>query len=171
MQSGSFVVYLVGGDNPYPFKQFAARADAVAHGSTSVQLGEAERARYFEVGTTDARAAIEAVKVGKATYVQSCVRHASESKPRLPTSGSGKRPKRQDCKRLPDLGLTEWLPPPPSIKRRKISKAICRQHRQAAGLVEVLRFLTPLGTVHGIILSKRGQVPFVFGEDYDASET
>ena len=33
-----FVVHLVGGDNPHPFKHFAARADAVAHGSI-IKLG------------------------------------------------------------------------------------------------------------------------------------
>ena len=122
MQSGSFVVYLVGGD--YPFKQFAARADAVAHGSTSVQLGEAERADIFEVGTADARAAIEAVKVGKATYVQSCIRHASEAETEAANKRAWEEAQKAGLQAVAKyFGLTEWLPPPPSIKRRKILKS------------------------------------------------
>jgi len=76
--SGSFVVRLVGNENPDPFKQFGAHADAVAYGRNSLQLGEANRLKYSRLLKNYVRAAIVAVKTRKATYVQSRVRHASE---------------------------------------------------------------------------------------------
>jgi hypothetical protein len=76
MQSGSYVVHLVGSDDPNPFKQFGEQTDAVNHGRNSVQEGKAERADVFFVGdTTNAPATIAAVQKGEATYIQSYSRH------------------------------------------------------------------------------------------------
>ncbi|HKM70218.1 MAG TPA: hypothetical protein VJX94_09190, partial [Stellaceae bacterium] len=65
VQSASYVVHLVGCDDPIPFKQFASRADAVAHGRDGVQSGHAERANIYAVADTNAASAIAAVKMGE----------------------------------------------------------------------------------------------------------
>jgi hypothetical protein len=78
MLSGSYVVHLVGCDDPIPFKHFRLRADAVAYGQSRVQSDDAERADVYLVDdATDARVAVAAFQMGKASYVQSCTRHAS----------------------------------------------------------------------------------------------
>jgi len=80
MQPGSYVVQLVGCDDPNPFKHFCIHADAVDHGRRCVETGEAERAIIYAVAdTSDARTAIAAVQMGKAEYIQTCSRHASET--------------------------------------------------------------------------------------------
>ena len=69
-----------GCDDPFPFKHFGARADAVAYGQSRVQSGAAEQAVIYAVADiSDARPAIAALQAGKAAYVQSCSRHASET--------------------------------------------------------------------------------------------
>ena len=87
-----------------------------------MQLGEAERADIFSVVTTDARATIEAVKAGKATYVQSCIRHASEAEIETAKEREWEQARKAGPQAvLKYLGLIEQLPPPPPpIKRRKL---------------------------------------------------
>jgi hypothetical protein len=59
MQSGSYVVHLVGRDDPKPYKHYSVRTDAVRNGQDEVQSGSAERTDIYAVDdTNDALAAI-----------------------------------------------------------------------------------------------------------------
>jgi hypothetical protein len=119
MQSGSYVVHLVGCDDPHPFKHFSVRADAVAHGQNAVQLGRAERADIFAVADTNAPAAVAAVKKGNATFVKSCVRHATESEIEAASQREWEEARKGGPQALLKfLGLIEQVAPP--IKRRKV---------------------------------------------------
>ena len=52
----------------------------MAYGQSRVQSGAAEQAVIYAVADiSDARPAIAALQAGKAAYVQSCSRHASET--------------------------------------------------------------------------------------------
>ena len=101
MQSGSFVVRLVGSDNPDPFKQFGATLTPWHTEGTAYNQGEAEQAEIFAVAeTNDARAAIEAVKTGRRRMFKAVFATLRKLKSKLPKSESGKVLKRQDCKRF-----------------------------------------------------------------------
>jgi hypothetical protein len=75
----SFVVHLVGTDNPHPFKHFAQRVDAAAYAASLVQSGEADRADIYSVSDADARAAVDAVKTGAAELIDSKSRRMSDA--------------------------------------------------------------------------------------------
>jgi hypothetical protein len=121
MQSGSYVVHLVGCDDPNPFKHFVMHADAVAYGQSRVQSGGAEQAVIYAVAdTSDARAAIAAFRTGKATYVQSCSRHASEAEIEAANKQAWEAARTGGPQALLKfLGLTKG-PLTPPIKRRKL---------------------------------------------------
>ena len=121
MQSGSYVVHLVGCDDPNPFKYFGMRADAVAYGKSRVQLGDAEQAVIYAIAeTSDARAAIAAFQTGKATYVQSCSRRASAAEIEAANEQAWETARTGGPQALLEfLGLTKG-PPTPPIKRRKL---------------------------------------------------
>lgn len=79
MPSGSYVVHFLGCEDRMPFKHFDKHSDAVSHAQSRVQSGGAEQANVYMVADVDnAGVAIAAVKKGKAQYVQTCTRHASE---------------------------------------------------------------------------------------------
>ena len=65
----SYVVHLVGTENPHPFRHFAHRVDAAAFAASAVQSGAADRAKIYSVAEAEPRAAIEAVKTGAAELV------------------------------------------------------------------------------------------------------
>jgi hypothetical protein len=122
MQSGSYVVHLVGCDNPDPFKHFGMRADAVAYGQSRVQSGEAEQAIIYAVAdTSDARTAITAFRTGRATYVQSCSRHASEAEIEAANERAWEAARTGGPQAvLRFLGLVKGPPDPHKIRRRKL---------------------------------------------------
>jgi len=87
MQSGSYVVHLVGCDDPIPFKHFGVRADAVAYGQSRVQSDDAERADVYLVDdATDARAAIAAFQMGRRHMSRVVLTTLRKPKSRPPTS-------------------------------------------------------------------------------------
>ncbi len=123
MQSASYVVHLVGSDDPNPFKHFGMRADAVAHGESRVQSGDAEQAVIYAVAdTNNARAAIAAVQRGKATYLQSCFRQASDAEIEAANEQAWETARRAGPQAvLKLLGLVKDTSPNPyKIRRRKI---------------------------------------------------
>jgi hypothetical protein len=67
----SFVVHLVGTDNPHPFKHFSHRVDAAAYAASLVRSGDADRADIYSVSEVDARAAVNAVKASAAELIHS----------------------------------------------------------------------------------------------------
>jgi hypothetical protein len=77
---GSFVVHLIGSDDPKPFKHFGMYPHAAAYGRPIVQAGEAERADiYFVLDESNPAAAVAAVKLGRAKLLHSQSHHASEA--------------------------------------------------------------------------------------------
>jgi hypothetical protein len=95
MQSASYVVHLIGCDDDPPFKHFGARADAVEHGRSEVQSGNAELANIYEVAGKDGVAAIALWQAGNATHIQTCLGRHRTRKSRLPISGHEILRKRQ----------------------------------------------------------------------------
>jgi hypothetical protein len=125
MQSGSYVVRFVGCDDAVPFKHFSVRADAVDHGQRRVDYGGAEQALIYAVAdTSDARAAIAAVQAGKATHVQTCVRHATEAEVETAKEQAREAARKAGPRAfLKYLGLEkDTSPDPPKIRRRKLTE-------------------------------------------------
>lgn len=69
MESVSYVVHLIGCDDDPPFKHFRARPDAVEHGRSQVQSGNAELANIYEVAGADGAAAIALWQAGNARHI------------------------------------------------------------------------------------------------------
>ena len=69
----SYVVCLVGQDDPEPFAHFLAQTDADRYAGGSVNSRGVERAYVFGVGTTVTRAAFSAVLNGEAELVDVAV--------------------------------------------------------------------------------------------------
>jgi hypothetical protein len=116
----SYVVHLIGCEDDPAFKHFGARADAVEHGRSKVQSGDAELANVYEVACTDGAAAIALWQRGYATHIQTCSRQASDSEietaNRRAWDAAEKAGPRALLKRL---GLIPRdAPDPPNIKRR-----------------------------------------------------
>jgi hypothetical protein len=114
MQSASYVVHLIGCDDDPPFKHFGARADAVEHGRSEVQSGNAELANIYEVAGTDGVAAIALWQAGNAT-------HTSDSE--IETANQRAWDTAQKAGSYAVLKYLELIPrdapDPPTIKRRK----------------------------------------------------
>jgi hypothetical protein len=71
MPGPSYVVRLVGSDEPQPFKHFRSHETAVGYASESVKGGQAERADIYRVpNEIDPRPAVEAVKTGAADLIE-----------------------------------------------------------------------------------------------------
>jgi|SRR5689334_9491927 hypothetical protein len=126
MQSASHVVRLVGCDDAVPFKHFNVHADAVDYGRSCLDYGGAEQALIYAVAdTSDARAAIAAVQAGKATHVQTCVRHATEAEVE-----TAKEQAREAARKVGPRAFLKYLgilakdasPDPPKIRRRMVTK-------------------------------------------------
>jgi hypothetical protein len=125
MTATSYVVHLLECDDAVPFKHYSVRADAVAYGRSRVQSGDAEQADIYAVAdTSDARAAIAAFKVGKASYVQSCSRHASEADIESANRRAWEAARKAGPRAvLKYLGLAKDASPnPPKIRRRKFTE-------------------------------------------------
>jgi hypothetical protein len=76
----SYVVHLVGSDDPKPFKHFGARVDAATYANERAGSGEVDRADIYLVpDAKDAVAAVAAVQMGAAKLVESRSPRASEA--------------------------------------------------------------------------------------------
>jgi hypothetical protein len=76
----SFVVQLIGTENPDPFKHFGSRANAQDFAASNVQSNEAESANIYRVtDANNAGDAIDMVKAGKATLINARSRHATDA--------------------------------------------------------------------------------------------
>jgi hypothetical protein len=124
MTAPSYVVHLLECDDAVPFKQFGTRADAARYGHDRVQSGSAERADIYAVTDTNAPAAIAAVRAGKATYIQSCVRHATEAEVETAKDQAREAAWKAGPRAfLKYLGVVKATSPdPPKIRRRKLTE-------------------------------------------------
>jgi hypothetical protein len=120
MPSSSFVVHLVGCEDPIPFKHYRTRADAVDCGQRRVQSGDTELANiYIVADASDTGAAIAAFKMGKASYVQCCSRHASEAEIDASNEQAWEAARRGGPQALLKfLGFKDPSPGPNIIRRR-----------------------------------------------------
>ena len=120
--SVSYVVHLKGCDDDPPFKHFGARADAIEHGRSKVQSGNAELANIYEVADTDGVAAISLWQAGNATHIQTCSRHASESEIETANQQAWDTAEKAGTRALlKHIGLIPHdAPDPPKLKRRKL---------------------------------------------------
>jgi hypothetical protein len=81
MTAKSFVVHLVGSDDPKPFKHFELHHNAAAYVRERVTAGDADRADIYIVSdAAGAAAAVAAVKMGAAELLESRTPHATDAK-------------------------------------------------------------------------------------------